>query len=890
MGVYSEQIIESKLFRQFDLLVDHEDVGKADVAKLKQLVLDVSDAVGPHLDLICATFWQYTKHDLRHLSNVADLICRILPKLSSGIEAIHLNAVELAILWLAILLHDIGMFVGDKEKQETLESEDYRKYLLHCSDRVEAARKARESGLELKVRAIEDAMLAEYFRRLHPERARKYIREKLAAQLKFRDVPLVGDVADICESHAWGVRESNDPRDPNKAVARLAKNRRISSFRVNLQYLACCLRLGDILDFDRSRTPLSVYEEINFTEEESIKEWNKHLSINGWDINEHRVLFDAACTHPAYYVAVHDFLNWVDAELRECHYLLDDVPAGDSEKYALHLAHAVDRRQVRMSDTKYLAGGFRFRLEYEEIMRLLMDKSLYPDSTLFLRELLQNALDACRYQEALAKEAGMEDKYKPRIMVWDHSEDKDAPRIVFQDNGIGMSQRQVEGFFLRVGKSFYRSPEFDAERQRLAARGIHLDACSQFGIGFLSCFLGGDLIEVETWRYGNAPLKITITGPSKYFLIERLSQPDNAIPFKSPDNELEDGPPKFTGTRVTVHLKDSWHTYAVESEHGVVHQTLDAFAVNQEYDLRVFQFQNDQPIVIKRRRWEAEGPLFPELSNSQNFQLAPYLLPSVFDLNNYSDELRGQGAIWMLKGPDGKPSPTCGDLSVGLDYTWNSDFNVGIPAPDLSLLSDIRKFIEHDKNKDTKTIIDFFSASNLKTNPYVEVEFLREAANFFAPDEQRLNNYSNKSMRIIKFLADDFSALTSAQRIWLVNILRSKVHLHHVNWFENIEIIKALAGGDRDALLHNIQKQGLPNFSATFTLHRAYMFSLFGINVPAGLLDWDPLKGQAKTEYFLPSSVGVRIDAYGQLAPRPVGCLCRSKNPNYYVLLSVRPS
>ena len=73
-------------------------------------------------------------------------------------------------------------------------------------------------------------------------------------------------------------------------------------------------------------------------------------------------------------------------------------------------------------------------------------QGLYPDETLFLRELLQNALDACRYQKARALDAGMGDKYIPRIQVWDGSslphdpEDPDkGPRIVFQDNGVGMS-------------------------------------------------------------------------------------------------------------------------------------------------------------------------------------------------------------------------------------------------------------------------------------------------------------------------------------------------------------------------------------------------------------------------------------------------------------------
>ena len=720
MGQYADHVVESKLFKQFDLLTGYEDIGKADVDKLKQFVLDVADFIGPHLDHIRITFRQYTEHDLRHLCNVADLIDRFLPKQpakkgSRSVEKIRLNAVELSFLWLAILLHDIGMYVNDSEKQETLNTDDYRNYLNHNQDRIAAAQKAREQGQELKARTIEDALLAEYYRRLHPDRVRAYMLDKLqqAVPLVFHDVSLLDQIAELCESHAWGVRESNDPRDPDKCVARMESNRRIRSFRVNLRYLACCLRLGDILDFDKSRTPLSVFNEIDFTEEDSIKEWNKHLSIDGWQVDEHCVLFDASCTHPVYYVAVHDFLNWVDQELRDCRYLLDESTAGDEEKYPLHLPHVIDRRQVRMSDKRYIAGGFRFRLEYEEIMRLLMDKGLYPDSTIFLRELLQNALDACCYQEALAKEAGMGDKYIPRIMVWDHSEDPDAPRIVFQDNGIGMSQRHMENFFLRVGKSFYRSPEFTAERQRLADQGIHLDACSQFGIGFLSCFLAGDRIEVETWRYGNAPLNITITGPSKYFLIERLPEPTSYVKYKSPDNDVEDRPPKYSGTRVTVHLKKGWHTCMAKLENGIVYETLETFAVNQDYDIRIYRGTTQNPLEIGRRRWTNAEPLFCNPLGEKTSSLLACLAPSVFNLHDYSEELLGHGAIWMLKGPDGKPCPVCGHLSL-------SGSSIVVDAADLLLFDSICTFVA-DIGIGFKTyLVDLIIKNLLKEQPDVE--------------------------------------------------------------------------------------------------------------------------------------------------------------------------
>ncbi|MEO1528731.1 MAG: hypothetical protein AAFX06_25200 [Planctomycetota bacterium] len=115
---YREAIEKQKFFGQFDKLADFEEITKAEVQQLKGLVLDVADVVEPFMDRIQLTFKQYTKHDLNHLLNIADHIRDFLPRQKKKKTAIQLNAVELAYLWLAILLHDVGMFVCEAgEKQ-----------------------------------------------------------------------------------------------------------------------------------------------------------------------------------------------------------------------------------------------------------------------------------------------------------------------------------------------------------------------------------------------------------------------------------------------------------------------------------------------------------------------------------------------------------------------------------------------------------------------------------------------------------------------------------------------------------------------------------------------------------------------------------------------------
>ncbi len=550
MAEFADLISKLPLYLELDLAAGRDSIGDTDVARLKGLVNEVADIAGPAMAQIPVTFRQYTVHDIRHCGNVIARMGDILP----GETREKLNALEITFLLLSALLHDIGMVVSDQEKNETLTSEDFRRFRAEVhADRNKALEEARAASNEPRARAIEDALLAEYYRRLHPERVRQFMNRHLAGRLQYREIEFADDLARLCESHAWGVEESNDARHPEKAVARLDDNVRLYGVRVNLQYLGCILRLADILDFDRSRTPLAVFQHLDFSEPKSWEEWNKHLQVKGFDISPTQVAFEIPCTRPVFYVGVHEFLGWIDDELRQCRYLVENKAQTTAERYKLLLPQVVDRHKVRMADPSYVAGAFRFQLEYENILALLMDKSLYPDPSLFLRELLQNALDACRRKEADMGLKGI--AYMPRIIVWDRTDDPTDPRVVFQDNGVGMSQRIVEQYFLRVGRSYYRSPEFDAERQRLREKGKELDACSQFGIGILSCFLVGDRFEVETHQEGYDPLHLQIEGPSKYFVVRRLMRPAPGFLYQKPGSDEDDGPPKRTGTRVTVHLR-----------------------------------------------------------------------------------------------------------------------------------------------------------------------------------------------------------------------------------------------------------------------------------------------------------------------------------------------
>src|SRR6202046_297993 len=87
------------------------------------------------------------------------------------------------------------------------------------------------------------------------------------------------------------------------------------------------------------------------------------------------------------------------------------------------------------------AESRQFQADVAKLLHLMVH-SVYSDKSVFLRELIANAADACerlRY-EAIAEPALLGDDVKPRITL---SLDAEARRLAVEDNGIGMSRDEM---------------------------------------------------------------------------------------------------------------------------------------------------------------------------------------------------------------------------------------------------------------------------------------------------------------------------------------------------------------------------------------------------------------------------------------------------------------
>ena len=128
--------------------------------------------------------------------------------------------------------------------------------------------------------------------------------------------------------------------------------------------------------------------------------------------------------------------------------------------------------------------SFKFQVHLRGIIELL-SKHLYSGPQVYLRELLQNGVDAIRARLTLeTKHAG-----EITLEVLGHGK-KGPPTLLFTDNGIGLTEAEIHEFLATIGQSSKRGEGDDWDQPS--------DFIGRFGVGLLSCFIVCEEIVVLT--------------------------------------------------------------------------------------------------------------------------------------------------------------------------------------------------------------------------------------------------------------------------------------------------------------------------------------------------------------------------------------------------------
>ena len=139
----------------------------------------------------------------------------------------------------------------------------------------------------------------------------------------------------------------------------------------------------------------------------------------------------------------------------------------------------------------------QFKAESQRLMDLMIN-SIYTHKEIFLREIISNASDAIdklAYQALTDEKVGLNREDFKIVVV----PDKDARTLTVSDNGIGMTQEEMENNLGTIAKS--GSLQFKKETEN--ADDAELDIIGQFGVGFYSAFMVADKVTVISKAYGS---------------------------------------------------------------------------------------------------------------------------------------------------------------------------------------------------------------------------------------------------------------------------------------------------------------------------------------------------------------------------------------------------
>ena len=134
----------------------------------------------------------------------------------------------------------------------------------------------------------------------------------------------------------------------------------------------------------------------------------------------------------------------------------------------------------------------QFKTESKRILDLMIN-SIYTNKEIFLRELISNASDAIDKLKFISlTDNKVNGDFKISITL-----DKENKKIIIEDNGIGMTDKDLEknlGTIAESGTLAFKKENSDKTDNQLIG---------QFGVGFYSAFMVADKIVVTTKAYGS---------------------------------------------------------------------------------------------------------------------------------------------------------------------------------------------------------------------------------------------------------------------------------------------------------------------------------------------------------------------------------------------------
>ena len=214
-----------------------------------------------------------------------------------------------------------------------------------------------------------------------------------------------------------------------------------------------------------------------------------------------------------------------------------------------------------------MAKQGNIRISSENMMPIIK-KWLYSDKDIFLREIVANGVDAItKFKKLVGMGEAQEDgaEYCIKIGI-----DKDAKTLTVEDNGLGMTEEEVEKYITQI--AFSGAADFLSKYEKAGGEGI----IGHFGLGFYSAYMVSDDIEIFTKSYkaDAKGVRWESDGENTY-TIEEFGKEDR-------------------GTKIVMHIADEEKEFLDE---GRIRSLIEKYCAFMPYNIYLnYQGKDDKPL------------------------------------------------------------------------------------------------------------------------------------------------------------------------------------------------------------------------------------------------------------------------------------------------------
>lgn len=529
------------------------------------------------LEWTLPSFPAYSGHEASHADTVLHNIERIL-----GNERIRqLSATDCFMLLHAAYMHDIGMSITAGERSDMMKDEAFADLVRYLEEEGDPdMKKAAGSVLQteymdykgyssrerpkrltelfqqkLNVYYGLGQIMSEYQRRQHAgkvkERMQKWTMEadKLGNGFSVSGIPLriFLRIADCASIHTANGFEPilQLPKEDSGYVLDM----------VHPRFVAVMLQLGDALDMDNDRfNPFAIQFAGNFPRKSKFH-FDKHQAIRQLRITPQKIQIQADCKSQEVLRLVRTECEGIEAILKNASYHWADIAPDRLSGCLPTLEQSIillDGQQVPLELVKA-----QFNISQVRAFRLLEGANVYGANFVFIREVIQNAIDASKLQcwedyicrsKIMERKILQDDLEEPvefglnvsekeilsEIDVWEYpielyfqigaqvrdeneeikfiprekirpEQEKDAVygvRFLVRDHGTGISKADLIKIS-NVGSSYEEKQHF------IDKMADWLKPTGQFGIGLQSLFLVTDSVTARTYTRSGEKYEIT---------------------------------------------------------------------------------------------------------------------------------------------------------------------------------------------------------------------------------------------------------------------------------------------------------------------------------------------------------------------------------------------